>query len=119
MTDRQSLRKLLDFLACSFGGGTDVASPLRRALQVLEDAELDTSPEAHPTHARDPRRDPRRDPPEAPPLPTYTGEGNVHRGASGNVHTASEGNGGGADEASGTVREYTEERGGGSKADKH
>lgn len=36
VTDRRSLSKLLDFLACSFGGGTDVAGPLRRALDVLE-----------------------------------------------------------------------------------
>jgi len=36
-TDRRCLRRLLDFLACSFGGGTDVAGPLRRALDVLED----------------------------------------------------------------------------------
>ena len=34
--DRRSLTRLLDFLACGFGGGTDVASPLRRALDVLE-----------------------------------------------------------------------------------
>ena len=36
VTDRASLTKLLDFLGCSFGGGTDVAGPLRRALDVLE-----------------------------------------------------------------------------------
>ena len=36
MTDREGLTKLLDFLACSFGGGTDVAAPLRRAMDVLE-----------------------------------------------------------------------------------
>ena len=30
------MERLLDFLACSFGGGTDVAGPLRRALDVLE-----------------------------------------------------------------------------------
>ena len=35
--DRRCLRRLLDFLACSFGGGTDVAGPLRRALDVLEE----------------------------------------------------------------------------------
>ena len=34
--NRSSLTRLLDFLACSFGGGTDVAGPLRRALDVLE-----------------------------------------------------------------------------------
>jgi len=40
-TDRQSLSLLLDFLACSFGGGTDVAGPLRRALDVLEAPQQD------------------------------------------------------------------------------
>ena len=40
-TDRRSLTRLLDFLACSFGGGTDVAGPLRRALDVLEHPDED------------------------------------------------------------------------------
>ena len=40
-TDRRSLTKLLDFLACSFGGGTDVAGPLRRELDVLEHPDED------------------------------------------------------------------------------
>ena len=69
--DRRCLRRLLDFLACSFGGGTDVAGPLRRALDVLEeprdaaeaaysgadlllvsDGELPEPPLDAPTHAR-------------------------------------------------------------------
>ena len=36
ISDRAGLTRLLDFLGCSFGGGTDVAGPLRRALDVLE-----------------------------------------------------------------------------------
>lgn len=32
---RNSLRRLLDFLSHSFGGGTDVAAPLRRVLELL------------------------------------------------------------------------------------
>ena len=28
--DRRGLQRLLDFLACSFGGGTDVAGPARQ-----------------------------------------------------------------------------------------
>ena len=36
VADRRSLTRLLDFLACGFGGGTDVAGPLRRALDVLD-----------------------------------------------------------------------------------
>ena len=35
-TNRAGLKRLLDFLGCSFGGGTDVAGPLRRAMDVLE-----------------------------------------------------------------------------------
>ena len=34
--DRTTLMRLLDFLSYSFGGGTDVAGPLRRALAILE-----------------------------------------------------------------------------------
>ena len=70
LTDRRSLTRLLDFLACSFGGGTDVAGPLRRALDVLEkpdaeevvysgadillvsDGELPNPPLDEPTHSR-------------------------------------------------------------------
>ena len=36
--DRSTLHRLLAFLACSFGGGTDVAGPMRRALDLLEPA---------------------------------------------------------------------------------
>ena len=34
--DRPALNRLLDFMGHAFGGGTDVASPLRRALATLE-----------------------------------------------------------------------------------
>lgn len=36
VTDLQALDKLLKFLTCGFGGGTDVAAPLRRALKQPE-----------------------------------------------------------------------------------
>ncbi|KAL1525635.1 hypothetical protein AB1Y20_020488 [Prymnesium parvum] len=34
--ERRALRRLLQFLSYAFGGGTDVAGPLRRALDLLE-----------------------------------------------------------------------------------
>lgn len=36
VTDLQALDKLLKFFTCGFGGGTDVAAPLRRALKETE-----------------------------------------------------------------------------------
>lgn len=35
-TDRQTIERLLEFLSCSFRGGTDVTSPLLKALELLD-----------------------------------------------------------------------------------